>query len=114
MLDCPFPSPELSWVNHNRTSIYELSSEESLLRQPAEPPRVKRRSQDELDELFQRDVVVLGKEEKSKAERRPPKIVVYLAEASEDGGLRRPGRLRKVEKVSSLRELKLVKSLEGR
>jgi hypothetical protein len=91
-----------------------LSSEESLLRQPAEPPRVKRRSQDELDELFQRDAVVLGKEEKSKAERRPPKIVVHLTEAREDGGLRRPGRLRKVEKVSSLRELKLVKSLEGR
>ncbi len=88
-----------------------------MLRQPAEPPRVKRRSQDELDELdelFQRDVVVLGKEEKRKGERRPPKIVVHLAEAREDLVVRRPGRLRKVEKVYSLRELKLVKSLEGR
>jgi hypothetical protein len=113
MLDCPFPSPELSWVNHNRTSIYELSSEESLLKRPAEPPRVKRRSQDELDELFQRDAVVLGKE-KGNGERRPPKIVVHLAETRGVGDVRKPGRLRKVEKVTSLRELKLVKSLEGK
>jgi hypothetical protein len=86
-----------------------------LLGQPAPLPRVARRSQDEMDELFQRDAVVLGKEEASRPERRPPQIVVHLAEGSRaPESIRKTRRLRKVEKVTSLRELKLVKSLEGR
>jgi hypothetical protein len=115
MLARSSPVPEPSWPRHSRTSIYELSSEDSLIGQPAPLPKVARKSQDEMDELFRHDAVMLGKEESNRPERRPPQIMVHLADGPRaPESIRKPRRLRKVEKVTSLRELKLVRSLEGR
>ena len=98
------PSSEMASRIQDRTSIYELSSEESLL--PAPLARVARKSQDEMDELFRHDAMVLAKADGVKSERKTPQIVVHLAD-QQRAAVRKPRRLRKMEKVASLRELKL-------
>lgn len=74
-----------------------------------------RKSEDEmekLDEVFMRDAMVLAKTgglaEEVKMEKRMPQIVVHLADRSR-ANVQKPRRLRKMEKVTSLRELKLGK-----
>ncbi|KAE9371640.1 hypothetical protein N431DRAFT_426285 [Stipitochalara longipes BDJ] len=101
------PSADFFSRNNNRTSIYELSSEDSLLTEPAPLARVARRSQDEMDEVLRRDATVLGEAKAVKMERKPPQIVVHLADQPRT--VQKARRLRKVEKVTSLRELKLGK-----
>jgi hypothetical protein len=92
-----------------RTSIYELSSEETLLAEPAPLARVARKSQDEVEvgEEGRRDAMVVGEAKAVRMERRLPQIVVHLAD--EPRVVQKPRRLRKMEKVTSLRELKLGK-----
>jgi hypothetical protein len=94
-----------------RTSIYELSSEETLLAEPAPLARVARKSQDEVDVVVgeggRRDAMVVGEAKAVRMERRPPQIVVHLAD--QPRVVQKPRRLRKMEKVTSLRELKLGK-----
>jgi hypothetical protein len=68
--------------------------------------RVARKSQDEMDELFRHDAMVLAKADGVKSERKTPQIVVHLADQHR-AAVRKPRRLRKMEKVTSLRELKL-------
>ncbi|KAN0096590.1 hypothetical protein V8E51_015395 [Hyaloscypha variabilis] len=94
-----------------RTSIYELSSEETLLAEPAPLARVARKSQDEVEvevgEGGRRDAMVVGEAKAVRMERPPPQIVVHLAD--QPRVVQKPRRLRKMEKVTSLRELKLGK-----
>lgn len=75
--------------------------------EPAPPARVARKSRNEMDEVFRRDATVLGEAKAVKMERKPPQIVVHLAD--QPRAMQKPRRLRKVEKVTSLRELKLGK-----
>ena len=71
-----------------------------MLAEPAPLARVARKSQDEVD-------VVVGEAKAVRMERRPPQIVVHLAD--QPRVVQKPRRLRKMEKVTSLRELKLGK-----
>jgi hypothetical protein len=75
---------------------------------PAPLARVARKSQDEMDELFRHDAMVLAKADAVRLERKTPQIVVHLTDRPRVV-VQKPRRLRKMEKVTSLRELKLGK-----